>query len=384
MLAAEMERLHPNLFHTVSADEFRGAVERLCARLPRLRREGALLEVMGLAALPGPRDGHTGLYPLDEDHGRPLHLFPLRLWSFAEGFVVVRAPSGSALVGARLVAIDGTPVERVVERLDSYVGRDNEFSLALRLPEFLVSGEVLNGLGVIDDPHHAQFELATRTGGTVVEELQAMPAPAYRAEVGDPRRLPPPPPPAETPLWLRDGAAHSVCTLDEGRAVYAVYAVTAMPSDEFLAELRRWAGHDEVRRVIVDLRRNGGGDNTTYGSLVDVLSDPRIDRPGRLTALVGRMTYSAAGNLSAELQHLTGARFVGEPTGGSPHNYGDTVPVSLPDLGWTVRVATLFHATSGGPGERLAVEPDVFVPLPADDWLGGRDPVLEAALQLPA
>ena len=44
--------------------------------------------------------------------------------------------------------------------------------------------------------------------------------------------------------------------------------------------------------VILDLRSNGGGDNTTMGHFEDVLRDPAINRPGRLVAgLVGERVH---------------------------------------------------------------------------------------------
>ena len=72
-LAAEMERIHPNLFHSVSREDFRGAVDRLLAHLPELERDELLVEVLRVVAMTGERDGHMGLFPL-VNHARPLRL----------------------------------------------------------------------------------------------------------------------------------------------------------------------------------------------------------------------------------------------------------------------------------------------------------------------
>jgi len=50
-LATEMERIHPDLFHSVSRAEFRGAVEDVVARLPELDRDQLLVELMRFTAL---------------------------------------------------------------------------------------------------------------------------------------------------------------------------------------------------------------------------------------------------------------------------------------------------------------------------------------------
>ena len=49
----------------------------------------------GSIALLGPRNGHTGLFPGDPSHTRELHLYPLRLYDFADGLYVVDAADAS-------------------------------------------------------------------------------------------------------------------------------------------------------------------------------------------------------------------------------------------------------------------------------------------------
>ena len=98
-----------------------------------------------------------------------------------------------------------------------------------------------------------------------------------------------------------------------------------------------------VRRVIVDLRLNGGGDNTTYGSLTTLFGSKAVNKRGKLRVLIGRATFSAAANFAAEIDRATRAVFFGEPTGGGVETYADTFPVLLPTVGWTVRIAARYH-----------------------------------------
>ena len=64
--------------------------------------------------------------------------------------------------------------------------------------------------------------------------------------------------------------------------------------------------------MVVDVRLNGGGDNTTYGWLVSALASRAVNRPGKLVLLTGRVTFSAGGNFVAEVDAFTRARIVGE------------------------------------------------------------------------
>jgi C-terminal processing protease CtpA/Prc len=134
--------------------------------------------------------------------------------------------------------------------------------------------------------------------------------------------------------------------------------------------------------VIVDVRLNGGGDNTTYGPLTSLFSSPAVNRRGKLYLLTGRATVSAAANFSAEIDRDTRATIVGEPTGGGVETYGDTFPLQLPTVGWYVHIAARYHERKKSRNDRrLAVEPDIRVDVSSADHFSGRDPVLERALR---
>jgi C-terminal processing protease CtpA/Prc len=110
------------------------------------------------------------------------------------------------------------------------------------------------------------------------------------------------------PLWVR--------TLAGGRALYVGYNSALTPTHEMSERIGRLVRNATVRRVVVDVRANGGGDNTSYNALLNVLASPQANRRGRLYLLVGRATFSAAGNFAADVDRYPKALLVGEPTGG--------------------------------------------------------------------
>ena len=194
---------------------------------------------------------------------------------------------------------------------------------------------------------------------------------------------PPAPPAAPTPLWLRNQhRTQWFAKLSRGRVVYAAYSHATEATNGFARNLLQRARNPNVRRVIVDVRLNPGGDNTSYSPLLTTLRSRVVNKPGRLVLLTGRVTFSAAGNFVAEVEAFTRARIVGEAAGGSPHNYGDSMEVVLPTLGWTVHVPPQYVEVLGRPDERVAIEPDVPVQITAVDHFAGRDPVLARAIAL--
>jgi hypothetical protein len=274
------------------------------------------------------------------------------------------------------------PVADVEAKLRPLVTRDNDSSLALGLPFYLVSAEVLRGLGITDRSDSATFTVVTNRGAIREVSLAALTVPEYQRALPFSSYIPAPQgmPRKRQPLYQRlSRERYGITPLQRGRAVYLAYNQTTYPG-LMPNRLLRLARSRKVRRVVLDLRLNGGGDNTSYGALLGVLRNRTINRPGKLVVLTSRVTFSAAGNLAAEIDGSTRARFVGEATGGSPNNYGDAQEIRLPSLGLSVFTPTQWIEVVPG-DDRLAVEPDLAVPLTAADYFAGRDRVLAAALR---
>jgi C-terminal processing protease CtpA/Prc len=193
------------------------------------------------------------------------------------------------------------------------------------------------------------------------------------------------------PLTLsRRNEAFWLTTLDAGRVIYVQYNQVRRSTQggESLSAFahRLAAALDErpVRRMVLDLRHNGGGDNTTYGPLLGLLRQHRrFQRPGALYVIIGRQTFSAATNFVTELERARTAIFAGEPTGGSPNLYGDTRPVSLPNSRLVVQISARYWQKSMPTDTRDALAPQIAVALTSQDFFGGRDPVLAAVIDQP-
>jgi hypothetical protein len=385
LLAQQLEAVHPDLFASVPRARFRAAVESAATRADELSENELLVELMRIAALPGVGNGHSGIFPGDPEHRRDLHLYPLRLYSFPDGTYVVDEKANDGLVGARLTGIGGVSYAEVARRVRPLVPHDNASNLQGYLPHYVLTAEVLDGLDIADGLTPLEFTF-TQGGRSRSVTLSPVSAPAYVAAFRDPihghypsilpRRKP-------TPLYLRKSASLLwVDTLDRGRAVFVGFNSVQRPSSTLVDRVTALSRRPQVKRVVVDLRLNGGGDNTTYASLLGALTNASVNRRGRLFVLIGRATFSAAANFAADVDRLTKATFIGEPTGGFVRGYGDTVSVLLPKSGINVRIAARYWDFGKGSGDRrLAINPDRKVNVTIADFLAGRDPVLTAALR---
>jgi len=364
-LVEQMARLHPDVDHEVPLPELRAEAARLAQRAPRLSRDELLVGLLRLTTL-GERDGHGGIFLHDPAHARPFHFFPLRVHDFADGVHVVDDVAAGAHVGKRLTAIDGMPVAKVIALVEPLVPHDNAATVRLLLPEYLVCADVLRGLGVVEGP--ATYSFADGTEVTLEAATGAL-GTAFAPLPMPPRAL----------LYRSLDQPFLLVPLERGRSLYLGYRKVVDPPQALLDRILRTARKPGFRRLVVDARYNGGGDNTTYWPLLDLL-DAKALR-GKVVVLLGRMTFSAAGNFVAAVDHRTRARLVGEPSGGAPNQWGDRNPIRLPVAGLTAYVAAEWVEVEPS-DRRTAVVPDVLVEPTAADFLAGRDPVLRRALAL--
>jgi C-terminal processing protease CtpA/Prc len=182
------------------------------------------------------------------------------------------------------------------------------------------------------------------------------------------------------------------------------------------------ASLEPLRQLIVDVRTNTGG-NSTYGDAIismlidrevrelperrafysatlrswgegkdgtgirweEVEGDAILPHPdivpftGRLTALISRMTHSAAENFVGTLIGCDRATLVGEPTAGSTGN-----PLRFPLPGGGTLIVCTRYETLADWTEFIGVgiAPHVHAKYSVEDIAAGRDPVLQAALSL--
>src|SRR5213596_341677 len=99
--ASEMEKMHKNLFHSVTREQFAAMVSALDAKIPTLARHQIIVEMAKIAAAVG--DGHTNLAPT-RDPKIGFRTLPIALYFFEDGlFIRATHRSQANLLGAKIV-----------------------------------------------------------------------------------------------------------------------------------------------------------------------------------------------------------------------------------------------------------------------------------------
>jgi hypothetical protein len=384
-LAEQLEALHPDPWFGTPQADFEEAVGTLYDEMYDLTDDEIEVEFMRLLALVSAkgRDGHSGIWP---GFGQTSFL-PVKLYHFEDGWFIVDAKEGmKESIGARVVRIEDTPIEEVAQLVgplltcDNETNRDDKRSIALVVPS------ILRAVGVArSDASTVRLHVEHAPGKSAVLALESEPM-GSRALWTSPMsmRLPA----SSDAMWLENpGEAWRMRRLPEARALYVQYNQVSASNaagqtiGAFAKEVVAEFHASSAERLVIDVRSNGGGNNTTFGPFIQALqADPDIDKKGRLFALIGRATFSAAGNFVTVIERDTNAILIGENSGGAPNLYGDAWTVSLPNSSLMVRISTRYHEFGDADDPRLTHEPHVRIALTSADYFGQRDPVLYAAL----
>jgi hypothetical protein len=387
-LAKEMPLRHRNLYHTVPQPRFEAALRDLRARVPGLARHQIVVELARIVAMVG--DGHTNVAPT-RDPAIGFRSYPVMMYFFKDGLYIRAATAEQAgLVGARVLAFGDVPVDEAYRRVRELIGRDNEMGARYFAPHLLAMPEVLHALGLAQDIDKASL-LVEREGKRQTVTLTPL---------GPARMMPPDTDTSWAPqpgwvdargaadagaLWLRRPEdKYWFDYLPAQKTWYVQFNQVGNKKEEsieaFTARLLALMDTRPAERLVLDLRLNRGGNGDFVPAIVRTLVKARpLDVDGRLFVLTSRATFSAAQFLVNDLERMTEAVFVGEPTGGKANSYGDSRKIVLPHSGITVRVSILWWQVDER-DRRPWSAPAVAAEMTFADYRANRDPALEAAL----
>jgi C-terminal processing protease CtpA/Prc len=189
------------------------------------------------------------------------------------------------------------------------------------------------------------------------------------------------------PVWLRHpGVPFRLEAV--GKLLYVQINTIGDAPDETLAQFARRI-HDAIaakkpEKVALDLRLNRGGNGTLIAPLVRALvQSESIDCRGRVFAIVGPGTFSAAQMLANALERYTNVTFVGEPTSSKGNAYGDSRKIILPNSGITVRASVYYWQEWHPLDRRDATMPGLVAPLTFEAYRKNADPAIDAILAAP-
>lgn len=365
--ARQLTKLHPDAFVNTPKPTFDAAVAELDARLDKLNPDEIIVGFDHLANLIG--DGHTYVkFPADQAN------LPLDIERFGpDSRVVMVAPGYQQALGARVLAIQDTPLARAQEVAATITPVAETVGLRdLRVNAFLTIGMILHGLGITPSRDSARYLLADDDGKEFTVGFKALA-------------------PGEEPKWIH---AASVLPIAEQPVAGSAACTLLQPANTLYCNVRMILNLKEPSRqmfelinrehpdkVVIDLRQNGGGDyNLGLEYLIrPLMKNGTINRKGHLFVLIGPNTFSAAMSNAGQFRKLTNATLVGEPIGERPNSYQEPREFTLPNSHLIVRYSTRFYRFSDGKDNVIA--PDKEITTSWSDYKAGHDTALEWILR---
>lgn len=360
---------HPRPFAHLPRATFLEQARALMAALPGRSDEQAYLSLMLLLARI--RDGHSFLqfpwklapYPT---------VLPIAVFAFEEGLFVTgwdaEQPELAALAGAQVLAYGAKPAAQALQEAATYMPAENP-QMALHYgAQVLRSGLVLAQAGLSAAPDRVRLSLRRRDGlvieqvlmaGTRFVELQS-------AFSGAPARYARHPELDFWAEWLGD-------------TVFYLRYLRCRDAPGFEALVRthlsqpRFAG---LRRVIVDLRGNSGGDSRVVAPLVEGLRLLGFSG-SRIAVLSDRGTLSAAVDAILDLKAL-GALHAGEAPGQRPNFCGNVKQLASSSGRLSINLPTTYQPRVAGDPDQLT--PELQRPWRFADWQLQADPWLDEVL----
>jgi len=311
-------------------------------------------------------------------------ILPLESYWFDEGIYITHIDREyEPLLGKKLTAINGTPLQVIIDSLSTLLVNDNESMIKYHIPRMLTWSQLLSHFG-FSDTAKVVLHVQSQTG---TEEQIAVHLPSSLGEILEVQ--------AEAiPLGWQDPKAYFWQHYIEDEGIYYIQynrcwsreveedygsGATAlfMPSfKEFEKEVNQILKKKEVDKLIFDLRFNSGGHPVQGSTFIKDLHKAKIKGKGEFYLLVGRKTSSEALINAVDFMKYKGTVVVGEESGGRPNHFGDVRRFVLPESGLIVSHSTRYFNLLDE--DLPSISPDVEAPESFKLFMEGVDPALEA------
>ncbi|MEW5915275.1 MAG: hypothetical protein AB1762_02665 [Gemmatimonadota bacterium] len=360
--AAELPSRHVQAFKYVAAEQFAREVAAFDAAIPRLSDAQIRWRFMRLTALL--RDGHTNAQIPQYGQRLPVTMF----WHDDGPYITAATAEHAALLGRRVVRLNGHDVKALGDTVRLYLPHENEYGFRARAGFILFYPGAQRDVGLGTDSSATTLELETRDGRRSTVTLSVVPRAGFAPAL----------PPNGEPLYRqRLTEKYWFVHLPDAQTVFVKYN-QCRDNEAFraLTDSVMRLMDSGATRLVVDLRNNSGGSSQVIKPLIAAIrARPSLNQPQSLYAIIGRATFSSGMAAAHDFRTQTNGTIVGEPIGERPNTFGELRRFTLPNSKIEVSYSTRFYRLVEG--EPDAFTPDTSVVTTPQSIVEGRDAVLE-------
>lgn len=387
MIVSETYIEWQNLFEEWLHSAFLAEINQLIPDIPELTDTQILFRLQKIVASLG--DSHSRI-ALSTEPFFPVSFMPIHTDEGVELYAVVLPAEYEDFLYAKLISVNGVPVEEILNRMKPYISHENQYWLIHAWTvdsggEWITQRDMLEQIGVIAaDSTLANFEFRKENGQAETVGLEAVTLEEYiglqKINHGIYKTY---------ALLYKDWTKKNYWyqMLPEENALYVRIAWFYEDENQSLREMSEQMIRDiqeanGVDKFIVDLRNNGGGmEIEGYGRFFQALTLRNI---GKVYVLIDGGTYSRAVIAAYRIrQDIDGAVLVGTPAGEGSTLFSHTEKsnYTMPNCGVEYFIGTQ-KCIIDPDSEYSALMPDILVYQTMDDYKSKRDTVLEYVLGL--
>ncbi|WP_350285852.1 hypothetical protein [uncultured Croceitalea sp.] len=385
-LQTTVHKKFPFLFKKISAQDFDAEVETFYNAIPEMEQHEVAVGFFRMIALF--KYGHTRMS--FSENPVPFHAIPIDFYRFPDGIYIKAAHRDyKDLVGAKVLAIAGRPIEEVVKAVYTTVPAENDmFNDAYGLDHMTIP-EVLHAQGITDnllEEIALKLEKDNKRFDYVVPANADLRVPMKYGEIRPDSDWVNGRDTTTTPYYLKHfERVYYFDYLEKDKTVYVRHSRIQNDEKEdvavFYKRLFEFVDSNDVEKLVLDVRLNGGGNNYLNKPIITgVIANKKINQPGKFFVITGRRTFSACQNLINELDHYTNALFVGEPSSENINFYGDNRKVTLPNSKTPVYLSFAWWQDRSPWDNADYIKPHYPVQMSYQEYVTNQDPVLQSVL----
>ncbi|MEM7084956.1 MAG: tetratricopeptide repeat protein [Bacteroidota bacterium] len=377
---------YAHLFKKVTAAEFDSEVEKLYNEIPGLKDHEVVVGFARIISLF--KYGHTDIG--FRGGVVPHHKLPINLYHFNDGVYIEGAHKDhSKAIGAKIISIESTPIAEALRLVRPTVPAENDQYFKAFGINYLVIPEILHGQRIIKSLNQTVTFTLEKNGQTFEHSFTSMAPDIMKKQYSLTRH---------GGEWVsareQDNTPYYLKHLDkiyyyeyipEKKTVYVRQSqVQDDPSADiptFYAEVFDFVENNDVEKLVIDVRLNGGGNNYKNKPVIaGIMASRKINKPGSLFVIIGRRTFSACQNLVNELDNYTNAIFVGEPSSENVNFYGDNRRVTLPNSRFPIFLSFAWWQDKPQWENADWQAPHLAVDMSFEEYKTNQDPVLDTVL----
>lgn len=332
----QIKMRHIAPFHQISETEFDQQIASLLLQLPSLNEAQIETALMRITRSIG--DSHTAYNLMSGPHRH----YPFRFKFFADELRLIDTiTSYKPLLGSKLVAINGVPLAQLQQQLMPYVNYvENEYSFKVGFAFQITINKFLYGTGISGHLDSTKFSFATGSGiQTFKVDTVAM---RQFGELSSAYVMTTP----QMTLAATGINGLQIALLPAFNVVYLDFNHYPEPSAvvQHCPSLQQVIKHSKLRRLIIDLRGNMGGNFYSGLAISSCLSQlDQFDWLHGVYVMIDGATFSAAMANAVQFKQLLNATLVGQPSGADPNHYMETSRFTLPNSGRQLSVSKRYY-----------------------------------------